>query len=509
MASSFSSWLQHRWRTLRLSLRLLGMAVSVLGGPWWTRRVRRQMQQRQARLQQRALFDELTSLPNHLQCLDATQQAMDVATELAYTAATPADHSVALLVLAPDRVQAVREALGVEVGDLLLQQVALRLTQHTQQMLRQGDAPLVARCGGHSFAVMLKQGNAPLATALAQRLVQAFEAPLLIGEHSVHTGVHLGLACWPEHASDATGLHRAASEALTAAQQGGVAVARVQWFAPALREGSTRNLKLLSELRRAIDQGQLQLQLQPQATLDSGAVVGAQVQLCWQHPQQGLLAPEVFMPLANQTDLAAAVNLWAFEASARLWQHLHNQGLTLQLSLPLGASDLADNSLPQRLDALLVRHRAPAEAFCLQLSERTLMQDPVQAQNMLERLSALGFKLAVDNFGSGYSCLSALKHLPLDELKLAAGFVQNMQSDVDDANIVRATVALAHNLGMTVLATGVGTAKVWDLLRDLGCDTAQGNHLAALLSAEEFIVWCATWAARHRPAGVVSSLMLH
>jgi diguanylate cyclase (GGDEF)-like protein len=500
MALSFFSWLEHHWQTLSLAL----------SGAWWMGRSRQDLQRRQAQLQQRALFDELTGLPNHLQYLESMQHAMDSATSQVCAQPAQGDRSVALLLLTPDRAQTMADTLGPQVGDLLLQQVALRLAQHTRQMLRQEDAPLVARCAGPVFAIMLHQGNAPLAAALAQRLGQAFEAPLLVGEHSIHTGVHIGLACWPDHAGDAAQLHRAASEALAAAQQSGrTGGSRIQHFSLALREEGSCNLKLLSELRRAIDRGQLQLHLQPQATLDTGTVVGAQVQLYWQHPQQGLLASETFMPLANQTDVAAAVNLWAFESSARLWQHLHNQGLTLKLSLALGLSDLADSSLPRKLDALLVRHRAPAEAFCLQLSEETLMRDPLTAQTMLERLSALGFRLAIDNFGSGYCCLTTLKNLPIDELKLAPIFGQNMSTDVDDANIVRATIGLAHNLGMTVLASGVATAKTWDLLRDLGSDTAQGDHLGSCLPADEFRAWCGIWAARHSPASVATSMMLH
>ncbi|MFM2450583.1 MAG: hypothetical protein RIS44_3033, partial [Pseudomonadota bacterium] len=139
----------------------------------------------------------------------------------------------------------------------------------------------------------------------------------------------------------------------------------------------------------------------------------------------------------------------------------------------------------------------------------TLMQAPVHARTMLDRLSALGFKLAVDDFGSGYSSLAALKHLPLDELKLTANFVQNMQADVDDATIVRATIALAHNLGLSVLADGVETPKAWDMLRDLNCDAAQGGHLGGAMPAEEFKLWCGAWVARQRPAAAVSSIMLH
>ena len=509
MPTSFSSLLKHRWRSLRLSLRLAGLSIKALGGLIWTGGVREQNQARQAQIERRAQFDELTGLPNEFHCLRATQVAIDAATDQAYTQGHGADCSVALLMLELSRAKQINEVLGQALGDLLLQHVGQLLTQQTQQNLRAQDAPLVARTGRSGFAILLKQGDAMLATALAQRISQAFEGPLLVGEHKLQTGVFIGMACWPAHARDAAGLHRAATRALNASQQTDVGSARPVLFDPTDTASHLRGLQLLTELRRAVGSGQLQLHLQPQAALDTGAVVGAQVQVRWHHPQHGLLLPSAFMPLASETELATTVNFWAFEETARLWQQLHNQGLTLMLSMPLVASDLCDIQLPQKLDALLVRHRAPAEAFCLQLSEQTLMQAPVHARAMLDRLSALGFKLAVDDFGSGYSSLAALKHLPLDELKLTANFVQNMQADTDDATIVRATIALAHNLGLSVLADGVETPKAWDMLRDLNCDAAQGGHLGGAMPAEEFKLWCGAWVARQRPAAAVSSIMLH
>lgn len=517
MPPSFSSLLKHRWRSLRLSLRLAGLSIKALGGLVWTGGVRAQKQQRQAQIEHRALFDELTGLPNEFHCLQVTQAAIDAAADQVYQEGQHEDHrpspSVALLMLALSRHQHINDVLGPALGDLMLKHVGELLIQHTQQNLRPQDGPLVARIGRNSFAILLKQGDALLAAALAQRIKLAFEAPLLVGEHQLQTGVFIGMACWPRHAQDAAELHRAASQALTVSQQTAAHHAgnsgQPMLFDPTDTATQTRGLQLLTELRRAVEQGQLQLHLQPQAALDTGAVLGAQVQVCWQHPAQGVLLPGAFMPLAGETELATQVHFWAFEEAARLWQQMHNQGMTLMLSMPLLAKALADAQLPQKLDALLVRHRAPAEAFCLQFSEQVLMQAPLPARTMLDRLSALGFKLAVDDFGSGYSSLAALKHLPLDELKLTSTFVQHMQTDADDAAIVRATIALAHHLGLSVLADGVQTPKAWDMLRDLGCDAAQGDHLGAAMPAEEFKVWCGAWVARQRPSAAVSSIMLH
>jgi diguanylate cyclase (GGDEF)-like protein len=509
MPTPFSSLLKHRWRSLRLSVRLAGLSIKALGGLLWTGGVREQSQLRQAQIEHRAQFDELTGLPNEFHCLQATQTAIDAAADRAYEQGNDQGCSVALLVLELSRAQQINEVLGQALGDLLLQYVARLLSEQTQQNLRPQDAPLVARTGRNGFAILLKQGDAVLATALAQRISQAFDGPLRVGDHMLQTGVFVGMACWPTHARDAAGVHRAAALALGASQQTSVDGARPVLFSQTDAANHTRGLQMLTELRRALGLGQLQLHLQPQTALDTGAIVGAQVQVRWHHPQQGVLLPAAFMPLASETELAAAVNFWAFEEAARLWQQMHNQGLTLMLSMPLVASDLADKDLPQKLDALLVRHRSPAEAFCLQLTEHTLMQAPLQVKTMLDRLSALGFKLAVDDFGSGYSSLAALKHLPLDELKLTAAFVQNMQADTDDAKIVRATIALAHNLGLCVLADGVETPKAWEMLRDLNCDAAQGNHLGAALPAEEFKLWCGAWVARQRPAAAISSIMLH
>jgi EAL domain-containing protein (putative c-di-GMP-specific phosphodiesterase class I) len=201
--------------------------------------------------------------------------------------------------------------------------------------------------------------------------------------------------------------------------------------------------------------------------------------------------------------------MWVFEEAARHWRLLHSEGLRITLSVNLSTRDLLDPELPQKFDALLVKHRVPAEAFCLEITESAIMDDPQRAQGTLDRLSALGFKLSIDDFGTGYSSLAYLKRLPVDELKIDKSFVLSMEKDADDAKIVRSTIDLAHNLGLSVVAEGVENGKVWDMLRDLNCDQAQGFHMGRPMAASDFASWSSSWVARQRTQDGESRTMLH
>jgi EAL domain-containing protein (putative c-di-GMP-specific phosphodiesterase class I) len=277
---------------------------------------------------------------------------------------------------------------------------------------------------------------------------------------------------------------------------------------------STQTLSLLTELRQAVELGELRLYLQPKLALDNGRVAGAEALVRWQHPQRGLVPPMQFIPFAEQTGFIRVLTMWVFEEAARQWLALVAQGMTLTLSVNLSTRDLLDQDLPQKFDALLTQHRVPAEAFCLEITESAIMDDPQRALNTLNRLSALGFKLSIDDFGTGYSSLAYLKRLPVDELKIDKSFVLSMETDVDDAKIVRSTIDLAHNLGLTVVAEGVENAKAWDLLRELNCDQAQGYHMGKPMPATDFVRWSLGWEARQLGSaaampGVQGAAQLH
>jgi len=246
------------------------------------------------------------------------------------------------------------------------------------------------------------------------------------------------------------------------------------------------------------------LYLQPKLGLDTGRVSGAETLLRWLHPVRGLVPPMSFIPFAEQTGFIRVLTMWVFEEAARHWLTLHSEGIMLTLSVNLSTRDLLDPELPQKFDALLVKHRVPAEAFCLEITESAIMDDPARALATLNRLSALGFKLSIDDFGTGYSSLAYLKRLPVDELKIDRSFVMSMEKDLDDAKIVRSTIDLAHNLGLTVVAEGVENSKAWEMLRELSCDEAQGYHMGRPMPASDFLVWSAAWMSKH-PAHAVST----
>ena len=455
-------------------------------------RMRINVAEKQAEVRQLAYWDSLTGLPNRVQFRDAVRQAIQDA---------PAGGSVAVVMLDLNRFKHVNDVLGYRFGDLLLTRVAERLSQ---QSVRGVD--LVARLGGDEFAVLLHAGDAALAQSVAQRIERAFDAPLTLEEHTVDMGAGIGLACWPEHAADADLLLSRAEVAMYSAKR---RTSGPLIYDPAIDAASAQTLSLLTELRQAVGHGELRLYLQPKLALDTSVVVGAETLVRWQHPQRGLVPPMQFIPFAEQTGFIRVLTLWVFEEAARHWLMLHDQGLHLKLSVNLSTRDLLDQDLPQKFDALLLKHRVPAEAFCLEITESAIMDDPQRALATLDRLSALGFKLSIDDFGTGYSSLAYLKKLPVDELKIDQSFVRSMETDADDAMIVRSTIDLAHNLGLVVVAEGVENAKAWDMLRALNCDQAQGYHMGRPMPATDFSNWSAVWSAKLLPQGSDTAARLH
>jgi EAL domain-containing protein (putative c-di-GMP-specific phosphodiesterase class I) len=365
---------------------------------------------------------------------------------------------------------------------------------------------VVARLGGDQFALLLRDGGSELAQSVALRIERAFETPLTLDEHTVDLRAGIGFACWPQHALDADTLLARAEVAMLAAKRGS---RRVLAYDPAFDASSARTLAMLGELRQAAASSQLQLWLQPRLALDSGNVVGAAALVRWQHPQRGLLPPQEFVPLAELTGFIRTLTLWAFEEAARQWRVLQAAGMRITLSVTLSARDLLDHELPQKLDAVLVRERVPAEAFCLEVTEGAILDDPARAQATLSRLSALGFRLAIDDFGTGGLSLARLKRLPVHVLKVAGSFVRTMDSDADDAKMVRSTIEMAHTLGLAAVAEGVESAAACGMLRELQCDQALGLHLGPPMTAAEFAQWNARWLTHLRPDVPHGPVVLH
>jgi len=299
-------------------------------------------------------------------------------------------------------------------------------------------------------------------------------------------GASIGIALAPAHGDDAATLLRHADVAMYVAKRGhqGHAV-----YDPAQDGNNPLRLGLMGELRAAIAQGELLLYYQPKLDHTSGRVSGVEALLRWPHPVHGLIAPDQFIPLAEQTGLIAPLTWWVLETALAQCQTWARAGLLLGVAVNLSARTLHDLALPARITALLATYGVPAGLLTLEVTESALMADPTRALNVLTQLAEQGVCLAIDDFGTGYSSLAYLKRLPVHQLKIDRSFIQHLVEGGADAAIVASTIGLGHHLGLRVVAEGVETAEAWQLLAASGCDVSQGYHLSRPVTATELERW--------------------
>ncbi len=446
--------------------------------------MRTSIQSQQHEIMQLAFWDSLTGLPNRTQFRNLVQQSIQ-----ASMASSATVLPITVIMLNLDRFKHVNDVLGYSFGDRLLKAVAERLLLH----IRPGMGT-VARLGGDEFAVLVEDQDAPTASPLAHLIAKAFEAPMRLDDQTVDLSAGIGLASWPLHAQDVDMLLSRAEIAMYVAKR---STTGIQVYDPALDSASTQTLSLLTELRHAVDDGQLRLYLQPKLHLADNTVQAAEALVRWQHPVRGLVPPMQFIPFAEQTGFVRQLTLWMFEEVARELPRLQAEGGPIRVAINLSTRDLLDQDFPAKLDALMLKHDAPTSAFCLEITESAIMDDPQRAEATLNRLSERGFKLSIDDFGTGYSSLAYLKRLPVNELKIDKSFVMGMEKDESDAKIVRSTIDLAHNLGLSVVAEGVENQEILDKLIALQCDEGQGYYMSRPIPLPEFIAWRTRHQAAH------------
>ncbi|MGE5453043.1 MAG: EAL domain-containing protein [Acidobacteriota bacterium] len=439
--------------------------------------MRQAIQAREGEIRRLAYQDALTDLPNREQFRTDLRHAMGRARE-----GVPCS----ILLMDLDRFKHVNDVLGHRFGDRLLRAVAERLRLEALD-----PEDVLARLSGDEFAILLPGTSPHAATLLAKRILQAFERPFVLDDHTVDLSSGIGVACSPEHGVDVDVVMSRAEMAMYAAKQ---TQSGCVTYHPGLDSTSEESLTLISELRQAIDREELRLYLQPKINLKSGKVIGAEALVRWQHPTRGMVPPMRFIPFAEQTGFIRLITMWMVEQVAAHCAVLQAQGLDLKISVNLSTRDLMDQDLPAKIDRILAQHSAVADKLVMEITESAIMDDPQRALQTLNKLHDMGLKLSIDDFGTGYSSLAYLKRLPVDELKIDRSFVMNMESDVQDAKIVHSTIDLAHNLGLTVVAEGIENAQSLHMLASLNCDEAQGYFIAKPMPCDQFPAWVAQWA---------------
>ena len=453
----------------------------------------RNMQQdiagRETRIMDLAYRDGLTQLPNRALYHDR----LDAALAVAEAKGMP----VAVLLMDLDHFKDVNDTLGHPIGDLILRAVSSRL-----ELLLKRPTDTVARLGGDEFAVLLPGDDTARAERVARTILRTLEMPMTPDGHVVDVRASIGIAVYPEHGSERSTLLRHADAAMYAAKRRNLGIA--VWD-DGFDEHSKERLSLMSGLRKAVDEDELVLFYQPKVPLRFGHELHAEALVRWRHPTRGLVAPVEFIAFAEQTGYIRAITQWVMTHAVAQCAAWRSEGLTMNVSINISARDLVDLEFPERFETMLRKHGCAAQWITLEITESAILDNPDHAIDNLRRLHALGCRLAIDDYGTGYSSLAYLKRLPVHELKIDKTFIFGMARDSSDAVIVRSTIDLAHHMNLAVVAEGVEDESTVERLRGLNCDMVQGYLLSRPLPAAEVKAWMlgSVWTRPARDPGLL------
>jgi len=428
---------------------------------------------RQAELQYLATHDRLTGLGNHaslqLRCDNILQD----------------DRPAVLLLFELERLRDVNDSLGHRTGDLMLQCTAERLSSALP------PSCILARLDGAQFAALLPNSSEDEAFKMAERVVQAVRSPFEINGLSLQAELTVGIAASPAHATELTDLIQKSDVALYLARKAHKPVAN---YRPELDLNTARHLTLQGELQRAVEENHLVLYYQPKILTSTNRINGVEALVRWQHPTQGLLFPDDFIPLAEHTGLIRSITRWVLQAAFRQSAEWEKAGIVLPISVNCSARNLQEEDLPGTIERYLKEFGVAPDRLTLEVTETMLIEDPERALEVATLLTEQGIRISIDDFGTGYSSLNYLRKLPVKELKIDKSFVMRMDEEEGDAVIVRSIIDLAHNLGLKAVAEGVETGAVWSRLQSLGCDIGQGYFFARPIPVEVLSQWMRTSA---------------
>lgn len=440
----------------------------------WEQRVAEHETERaedQLKLSYLARYDPLTGLINRFMFSDRLQRAI--------ARARRNEELVALMFLDLDDFKTVNDHYGHATGDALLKQVAKRIVA----AVRESDS--VARIGGDEFTVILENGTRlEDAGQVAAKILDSVAEPYIVGNRELRVTTSIGIAMYPLDGDSSQALLRDADIAMYSAKAAGSN--NYQYFTPQLRQSASDRLQLIDGLRRAVATGDgLRLAYQPWIDTDTGEVAGVEALLRWEHPELGIVPPERFVSLAEQTDLIVPLGVWAMHEACRQLKKWHDSGLEkFAVSINVSPRQLRRGNLADIVEQTLRRTKLDASWLKLELTERTLVDDTETARRTLERLRAIGVSIAIDDFGTGYSSLSYLKSFPIDAIKIDREFVRDAVTDADTATVSESMVSLAKKLRLEVIAEGVETREQLDVVRGFGCTLVQGYYVSRPLAVD-------------------------
>ncbi len=424
-------------------------------------------------LRRQAMFDPLTDLPNRMLLFERLEKAIDNA--------RAAKSITALLMMDLDRFKEINDTFGHHFGDMVLKEIAVRL----RKLLSPNDT--LSRLGGDEFGLFLtRAADSNDVAAVARRVLDSLQEPFAIEGHLLEVSASIGIALYPLHGTDARMLMQRADVAMYAAKEANVGYA----FHNQEYESQTpEQLALIVEMRGAMERDEFELYYQPKLHVSSGLMTRAEVLIRWNHPKRGLLAPGAFIPIAERTGLIKPMTDWIIDRMLKQCREWHDTGAPVHVAVNISAKSLQEQLLPVKFQAALDKWNIDPRFVKVEITESSIMADPAHALAITSMLQSMGVRLSLDDFGTGFSSLTNLRQLPIDELKIDKSFVMGMTASEADTTIVRTMIDLAHNLGKQVCAEGVEDEPTWRRLGEMGCDLAQGYWISRPLPAGDFLAW--------------------
>lgn len=426
-------------------------------------------------LLRQANYDILTGLPNRMLALDRLK--------LALAQARRDEQLVGLMFLDLDNFKHINDTMGHDNGDSLLIEASRRISS----CLR--GTSTVARLGGDEFLVILPSLNDPeAAEQVADRILQTFTPPFMLANQEVFVSTSIGIAIYPSDSNNSSTLLQHADAAMYQAKNKGKSA--YQRFSPEMKQHSHERLQIESRLRRALELNELQLYYQPIVEASTGKLVGAEALIRWNNPAMGLVAPDKFIPLAEETGLIIPIGDWVLETACKdikNWQE--TTGMNLTIAVNVSPRQFRDGNFINTIEKALSDNQLDPHHLELEITERLILDDSIETSDIFNALDTKGVRLSVDDFGTGYSALGYLKSYPFDTLKIDKSFVQDVIDESEDAALVTAIITMAHSLGLQVIAEGVEEENQLQFLNQHGCDFAQGYYFNRPVPAEEFTKW--------------------